>query len=253
MMIRAIIIDDELNGVRSLELLLTKFVPDVKIVATTTDAHEGIEIINNYRPELIFLDINMPGLNGFELLQRIEFRNFHLIFSTAHQEYGLRAIKQNATDYLLKPIDLEELITSVNKVKLYIKEKNEPPDIFNLLMEQAEVRNIRIPLPTKSNIDYIFPDDLLYIEANSNNSQVTLTNGNLVHVNLGLKDYETLLCKKNMHFLRIHHSFIINLRYVTRYLKEDGGYVVVQGKKTIPISKNKKEEFLKLINLSSDY
>jgi two-component system LytT family response regulator len=251
-MIHAVIIDDEMSGVISLELLLGKFVKDVKVVATTTDAAKGITIINDYRPDIVFLDINMPGLNGFELLERLEYRNFSLIFSTAHEEYALKALKLDASDYLLKPIDLEELKKAVKKVKQRIDERLNLPDVLTRLKEIGEIRSLRIPLPTKNNIEYISPAQVLYIEADSNYSTVTLSNGVKESVNQSLKEYEKLLCRNGFGFMRIHNSFIVNLFYVTRYLREDGGYVVVQGHKTIPVSKNKKAEFLKKINLENE-
>ncbi len=249
MKIHTVIIDDEVNGVRTLELMLEQFAPEVKVVATSTSAREGVEIINNYRPELVFLDINMPELNGFDLLDLIEHKNFYLIFSTAHQEYALRALKINASDYLLKPIVLEELLSAVDKVKLKIEQNLKIPDIYDVLSGLMEVRNMRIVLPSKSNIEYVSPSDIVYIEADSNSSQVMLRSGNLVKANYSLKEYEEQLCSKPLFFMRVHHSFIVNLHYVTRYVKEDGGYVVIQGKKSIPLSKQKKSEFLQYFDL----
>jgi two-component system LytT family response regulator len=251
-MIHAVIIDDEMNGVKSLELLLTKFIPDVKVVATCTDARDGIEIINNYRPDVVFLDINMPALNGFDLIEKLTFREFHLVFSTAYQEYALRALKLNATDYLLKPIDIEELKATIERIRTNIEDKKRWPDMYATLKEMAEIRNMRIPLAAKGNITYVTADQVLYIEANSNQSVVTLAGGEQENVSSSLKDYEAQLCKPGQQFMRIHNSFIVNLHYVTRYIREDGGYVVMQGKKSIPISKHKKDEFLAYIDLAKE-
>ena len=251
-MLHAIIIDDEPSGLRSLELLLEKFVPGVKLVAQTTSGTEGIKLINNYRPDIVFLDIYMPGLNGFDLLEKLEFRNFHLIFTTAYEEYALKAIKQSATDYLLKPVDPEDLKNAVTKVMQKKKEKENAPDIFKLtkeITELTEKQSTKIALPGKNGIQFVAPEDITYIEANSNHSIVTLSNDNTVTVTKALKDYEAQLCTKNSTFIRIHNSFIINFNYVTKYLKEDGGYAVIKNKKNIPLSKNKKEEFLKLIGV----
>lgn len=250
MKIHTVIIDDEINGVRTLELMLEQFAPEVKVVATSTSARDGIDIINNYRPELVFLDINMPELNGFDLLELIEHKNFYLIFSTAHQEYALRALKINASDYLLKPIVLEELLSAVEKVKLKIEQNVKIPDIYEVLSGLMEVRNMKIILPSKTNIEYVSPSDIVYIEADSNSSLVMLRSGNLVKANYSLKDYEEQLCTKPLFFMRVHHSFIVNLHYVTRYSKEGGGYAVIQGKKSIPLSKQKKNEFLQYFDLN---
>lgn len=250
-MLYALIIDDEENGLISLELLIKEFMPEVKVVATSTDAVKGVELINNFRPDIVFLDINMPNLNGFEVLEKIEFKKFHLIFTTAHSEYALRAIKKQAIDYLLKPVDEDDLRIAVEKVKRKIKENDKIPDAFSLLKEINERSQIKITVPTKSGIDMVSPDEIIYIEADLNNSVVTVKGDSQLVAYRSLKEYEIILCKQGSDFLRIHNSFIINIKYVTKYLKEDGGYAVIS-KKTIPISKQKKEEFLKRINLSSE-
>jgi two-component system, LytTR family, response regulator len=251
-MLHALIIDDEENGLKSLELLIEKFIPEIKVVATTSEALKSVELINNYRPDIVFLDINMPNLNGFEVLDKLSFRNFHLIFTTAHEEYALRAIKQRAIDYLLKPIDAEELRTAVIKVKKVISEKKEFPDALSLLSSLNEQATVRVSVPTKTRIDLVSANEILYIEADSNNASITFTNGNQTKVTRSLKEYEETLCTKDGNFMRIHNSFIINVDYITRYIKEDGGYAVLGNKKSIPISKQKKEEFLKRINLKNE-
>lgn len=247
-MLHAVIIDDEENGVKSLELLIEKFVSDVKVVASTSNAVEGIDMINDFRPDIVFLDINMPVLDGFQLLENLSFRKFNLIFTTAHREYGLKALKQNAIDYLLKPIDISELKMSVARVKQKIDDTFQWPDFSKLHLELLDIDQKRVPLPCKNLVDYVPATSIVYIEARSNTSKVMLLGQKQFEVTKPLKDYELLLCKSGGHFLRIHHSYIVNLNLVTRYLKEDGGYVVMQGHKTIPISKSKKDEFLKAIN-----
>lgn len=113
----AIIVDDEFNGIKVLELLIKKHFPDIKVVATTTDSIDGVVLINNFRPDIVFLDISMPGLSGFDLIEKLEYKNFHLIFTTAHREFAIKAIKKSATDYLLKPVDPDDLIASIERVK----------------------------------------------------------------------------------------------------------------------------------------
>jgi two-component system LytT family response regulator len=250
-MLHSIIIDDESSGLKSLELLIKEFCPDLKVVATSTDSVAGVDLINDYRPDIVFLDINMPDLNGFDVLKKLEYRNFHLIFTTAHQEYALQAIKQNAIDYLLKPIDLDDLNKAIEKVKGRIKQNEKMPDILSLLKELNEANHSKITVPTKTAIELVSPDEIMYIEASSNSSVVTFTNGKQVSSSKSLKDFESNLCKEDIGFIRIHNSFIINVQCVSKYLKEDGGYVVIN-KKNIPVSKQKKDEFLKRINLKSE-
>jgi two-component system, LytTR family, response regulator len=251
-MLHAIIIDDETNGLKSLELLVSKYVPEVKVVATTMNAIEGVDLINNYRPDIVFLDIFMPGLNGFELLQKLEYRKFHLIFTTAHEEYALQAIKESATDYLLKPIDSEDVKKAVARVLKKDKEQKEMPDVLKILKDIEEKQNLKINIPVKSGIEYIPAKEVVYIEARSNSSYVTFLKKEPVLVPKALKEFEIQLCRDQLPFIRIQNSFIINLNHVTRYIREDGGYVVMMDKKSIPISRNKKDEFLKWINIKPD-
>ncbi|WP_317898131.1 LytR/AlgR family response regulator transcription factor [Aurantibacillus circumpalustris] len=251
-MLHAVLIDDEYNGLRSLELLIKKFVPEIKVVAQTTDPAEGVELINNYRPDIVFLDINMPSLNGFEVLEKLEHKNFNLIFTTAHQEYAVAAIKKSATDYLLKPIDSEELLNAVQRIQKRKDEKLMYPDIQSTLKEIVGFNNLRVPLPSKDSIEYVTPSMIIYVEANSNGAKIQLTNMMVLEVSKSLKEYESILCKEGLHFIRIHNSFVININYVTRYVKEGVGYVVLQGNKRIPVSKNKKDEFLSHLKLSDD-
>jgi two-component system LytT family response regulator len=250
-MLRAIIVDDELNGIKSLELLIKKFVPGLTIVASTTDATEGKDLINTLQPDIVFLDINMPVLNGFELLEALTHRNFYLVFTTAHQEYGLKAIKQSATDYLLKPIGEKDILDTVARVNQKIKAKLDAPDVKKLLGEIINLKNTKVPLPGKKTIEYVTPAEILYLEAESSSTRVVLTSLESVLAHKPMKEYEQILCRDGLHFIRIHNSYIINVNYVSRYLKEDGGYVVMPGRKTIPVSKQKKEEFLAAINFTS--
>lgn len=247
-----IIIDDEFNGVRSLEILLQKFTDEVKVIASSTSAIEGAELINNYHPDLVFLDINMPHLNGFQLLDKLTFRDFRLIFTTAHREYALQALKEGAADYLLKPVGSQDLRETIDRVKKRMLEDRQVPDILDVLNGMTQKQPPRIAVPSKDRIEYVLISDIVYIEADSNSTQVLTVNSERpIQATRSLKEYESLLCTGDTSFIRIHNSYIVNANYATRYSKEDGGYVVMQDKKSIPVSKNKKEEFLRMINLGN--
>lgn len=246
-MLRAVIIDDESSGLISLELLIKKYTDNVKVVAAVTDAAKAIDLINDYRPEIVFLDIQMPNLDGFEMLQRLTFRGFHLVFTTAHKSYALRALKQGAVDYLLKPVDPAELKQAVERVNQKIQELNEQPDVEELLKDWKGSQSQRIDIRTKTGIEFVEASQVMYIEASSNRTNVVLADGCALESAKGLKDYETQLCTEGSSFIRIHNSFIINVNYVNRYLREDGGYAVID-KKSIPVSKARKDDFLKMIN-----
>lgn len=248
MLLHALIIDDEENGIVTLDLMIKKYVPEVKVVAKTTNPEEGVELINKLRPDIVFLDINMPGMNGFQLLEKVNFQRFHLIFTTAYEEYALKAIKKNALDYLLKPVDGDDLKRAVKKVIEKASSVSDYQNALNLLKNLREQREIKISIPVKDGIRVVNAEEIIYIEANSNHATVLLSDKSKHEVNKSLKEFETQLCDGSTRFIRLHNSFIINVNHVTRYLPEDGGYAVLADEKTIPISKVKKEEFLSMIN-----
>jgi two-component system LytT family response regulator len=247
-MLRAILIDDEQRGINTLKLLIEKFVPEVKIVAETTEAEKGIELIDNYRPEIVFLDINMPFMNGFEVLEKLEFKKFNLIFTTAHEEYALKAIKNNALDYLLKPIVADHLKLAIEKVKKQIETKQQP-DFSKVLLELNKNNKSRFPISIKDGTDYVPLDDIIRLEADSNYTKIFLVNGKTGLNPKTLKEYEIMLCEDGDHFMRINHSHIVNLKHISKFIKEDGGIIVTKDNQRLVLSKNKKDDFLKWLGI----
>lgn len=248
-MLRAILIDDEPNALRSLELLLSKFRGEVEVAASTTDAVKGIALINDVRPDVVFLDINMPELNGFELLEQLGHRAFFLVFTTAYAEYALRAIRQQAVDYLLKPVSTNELSEAIARIRKKAEEKSQVPDALRILQSVMEPKLPRLIVPVKDGADYIASSDITMIEADSNYCRIFMSNDEVYHVAKSLKEYELVLCGAGKPFIRVHNSFIINIHHVSRYVKEDGGYVVMKNKRTVPVSRQKRDEFFGIINL----
>lgn len=246
-MIRAVLIDDETRGLRSLELLIKKYCPEVMLVAMSKEAAEGIDLINTHQPDVVFLDINMPKMNGFEMLERLKFREFQLVFTTAHEEYALRALKKRAIDYLLKPISGTELKEAMEKVKKKVGEKRRSLDLFNLLKELKDAAPVKIPIQTKYGVEIIATGDIVYVEADSNNSLIVLANANRLLSLRPLKEHEAALCAESTNFIRIHNSYLINLNYVRRYVRDETAYVIMEDGKRIPVSRQKKDEFLAMI------
>jgi two-component system LytT family response regulator len=252
-MLRAIIIDDESSGVESLELLLkAKFSADVKVVAITTDPLKGLEMIGNFHPDVVFLDINMPEMNGFELLSRVDYKGFHLVFITAYTQYGLQALKQQPVDYLLKPVSNSDMAKVIIKIKSRNSTKANVRAIYEQLKNFHHVQNLKIAIPNKSGIENVYPNDIVYIEADGASSKIHLQNDQTIIVPRLLKEYEQMLCVKDFPFIRIHNSFVVNVNYVSRYVKEDGGYVVMKNRKKISVSKPKKQEFFRMISLGGE-
>lgn len=232
-MLRAIIIDDELIGVNTLKLLIEKHTPEIKIVATATEPEKGITAIEDYKPEIVFLDISMPKMNGFELLERLTFKDFKLVFTTAHQEHAIKAIKNGAYDYLLKPIDIDELKTGVNKI---LEQGQKISEIHK------KVSSNLIELAVKDGIIFIKPVEVIRLEASGSYTVFYLEN-NVKHMaSKNLKECEALL--DPFLFYRCHQSHIINLNKVVKMVSADGLFAQMNDGSMPEIGRKYKEIFL---------
>lgn len=250
MRLRAIIIDDEQTGIETLKFLIEKYITDVKIVAQTTIASEAIELIENYMPEIVFLDISMPEMDGFELLEKLSWKNFHLVFTTAHQEYGLKALKNGAFDYLLKPIDHKDLKLAVEKIKIKLAtEKNILPEMdFTPLNELQQLPTNKLAVTSKQGVEYVELTDIISLESRSNYTLIYLNNDKTLLTPKTLKEFETQLCGNNLQYIRVHNSFIINLHKVLRYIKDNDDIIMTNNQK-IPLSKSRREVFFKWLQI----
>lgn len=252
MFLTAIIIDDEQNGIDGLAILIQKYAPDIRIIAECTVAREAITMIENYKPDIIFLDINMPEMNGFEFLEQLSPKNFDLIFTTAHDEYALRALKANAVDYLLKPIDYAELEIAVAKVKTgkESREKIREQIDYNTLFKNISPEpKDKLLVYSKTGIESIDVHEIVSLESKSNYTKINLDKSQPIVAAKTLKEFDTLLCLSNNNFMRVHHSFIINLHKVSRFLRGSDS-VVMSDNQSIPLSKRRKDEFFKWLNIS---
>lgn len=238
-MLRAVIIDDELIGINTLKILIEKHTQGIKIVATATEPEKGIASIEDYRPEIVFLDVSMPKMSGFELLERLNYKNFKLVFTTAHQEYAIRAIKNGAYDYLLKPIDIEELKECVIKIK----------DERSKIAEYVKANSFNIvELSVKDGIIFIKQQDIIRLEASGSYTVFYLVN-NVKHIaSKNLKECEPLLDQSL--FYRCHQSHIINLQKVVKMVSADGLFAQMSDGSMPEIGRKNKEVFLeKLKNI----
>lgn len=251
MILRAIIVDDEFKGISTLKTLIEEHVTDVKVIAETTDALEAIRMIEDYKPEIVFLDINMPGMDGFDLLERLNWKTFNLVFTTAHQEYALKALKHNAIDYILKPIDHEEVELAVRKIrKIRTDSEAELPlsNYTRFFQDLNALKKNKIAVSLKTGIEAISINEIMYLESKSNYTRLYLTNDTVVFTSSKtLKEFDNMLCNKSFNFMRVHYSFIINLQKVTRYLKSEE-VIVLNGDQKIPLSKSKKDLFYSWLN-----
>ncbi|MEL7121120.1 MAG: LytTR family DNA-binding domain-containing protein [Bacteroidota bacterium] len=248
-MIQAIIIDDELDSIDTLKWKLENYCPKVSIKATFNEPTKGLKYLKSNRIDLLFLDIQMPKLNGFDILQAFPVLPFDVIFTTAYDDFGIQAIKFSALDYLLKPVQVKELQIAVQKHL----EKNQNQKLnqqqIELLFKNLELEQKGHPgliaLSTKESIEFVHPKEIVCCASSSNYTTVYFTDGQKKMIAKTLKEFDLMLTKYN--FYRSHHSFLVNLQHVKEYIRADGGYLVMRNKMKIPVSKSKREEFLKML------
>ena len=244
-MLTAIIIDDEQKGRIALRQKLQDYCATVQLTGEAENGEEGIKLIEKNNPDIVFLDIEMPRMDGFEMLHRLSEKKFHLIFTTAYDQYAIKAFKVAAFDYLLKPIDIEELksaISKINSLSPVITEKK-----LAVLEQNLEGKNVfsKIAIPTLEGLLFFNMRDIIHLEASSNYTTIYFNNHPKLIASKTLKDFEELL-PANI-FFRTHHSHIINLSFIKRYLKGDGGQIEMQNGNFVDVARRKKDEFLKII------
>jgi two-component system LytT family response regulator len=248
-MLRALIVDDEELSRDALKRLLIDYCKNVKVIAEANTVDAALEAIENYQPNLVFLDIEIDEKTGFDLLQIHENIDFEVIFTTAHLKYATRAFKFAAIDYLLKPIDLEELKSAAARAEQKILSKNifkKQLEVFSYNTHQQHYDNPRIAIPTNEGLLFINVSEIILCEADGVYTLFFLKNGDKLLVSKILKEYEELLTEHG--FVRVHHSSLINLKEVKKYVRGDGGYVVMTNGANVNVSKRRKEAFLDKIS-----
>lgn len=245
--LKAVLIDDETSSRNSLRQKIVGNCPEVEIIEECRDAEEGIKAIEKTHPDIVFLDVEMPRINGFVMLQQLKERNFELIFTTAYDHYAINAIRFSALDYLVKPIEVEELKAAVERARQKREEKNPNQRIETLLHNLIDSKpgKNRIAIPSMEGLQFVELSDIIYLVAESNYSIIYLTNNIKLTVTRTLKDFEELL--PSSLFIRIHHSYIINKDHVQKYIRGDGGRVSMSNGKELEVARRKKEEFIKSI------
>lgn len=245
---KAIIIDDETNSRDALLNKLTQHCPQLQVLTLCENGEEGIAAIEAQRPDIVFLDVEMPRMNGFTMLQQLTNRSFEVIFTTAYDHYAIQALRFSAIDYLVKPIDTDELVTAVARAT---EKKRQSPVmnqrienlLYNIMNEKTYGQ--RIAIPVQEGLEFIEQQEILYLEAKSNYTEISMQNGSRLVVSKTLKDFEEML--PGAVFIRIHHSWLINKFHVKKYVKGDGGQVIMRNDKALDVARRKKEEFLKSI------
>jgi len=247
-MIRSVIIDDEQHCVRALLNDLQQHCPSIELVDTCYSAKEGMMSVKKNHPDLVFLDVEMPWMNGFEMLEVLGDVSFSIIFTTAHDEFAAKAFRISAIDYLLKPIDANDLKAAVQKVEKKMEEGSSLQHITNLLrnMRQPSAEQ-KIALPQREGYEFIDVSAIIYCEAEGAYTKVFITDKKTMLISRSLGDVEELLPTEM--FQRIHHSTLINVNYISQFLRTDGGYVVLKNGEKLSVSKAKKEMLMARLGL----
>ncbi|MEJ7558573.1 MAG: LytTR family DNA-binding domain-containing protein [Pedobacter sp.] len=241
MKIKALIIDDEPNNIENLQLIINKYSAHVFVAGTADNADEAAKLILQHKPDLVFLDIQMPEKSGFDLLSELPEVNFEVIFITAYDKYGIQAIKFSALDYLLKPINIEEFKLAIEKAKQRIELSKQSKNIDNLLeyLKAGQKGGTKIALPTFKETMYVRISDVIRCEATNNYTTFYLQNQEQVLVCKTLKEFADLL--KPHDFIRTHQSHLVNMNCIKSYLKEDGGTLLLENLQKVPISRQNRE------------
>jgi len=250
-MLKAIIVDDEERSRKNLKALVDEFCKNVEILHTVKSVDEGIAAIELHRPDLIFLDIQMQRETGFDLLKKIDKIDFEIIFTTAHAEYAIDAIKFAAIDYLLKPIDLNDLKLAIARVEKKMI-KTDYKEQFEILLHNFRSDNsdnYKIAIPASDGLIFINMKDIVFCEAMSNYTKIHTKDGKNHVVAKTLKEYDSILT--NYYFFRVHHSYIVNLNEIKKYVRGDGGYLIMNNDASVGVSQRKKDAFLKKIDNST--
>lgn len=247
-MITATIVDDEPDCCESLAMLLERYCPEVKVLDICYSADAAHQSIREHKPQILFLDIEMPFTNGFQLLEKLGEINFDLIFTTSYDQYAIRAIRFSALDYLLKPVDREELQKAVQKATQ--RRQHPLPQQLELLLQKLNHPAVpvnKIAIPTMEGFQLLAAESIISCESDSNYTFLFLKDKRKITASRNLKEMEEIL--EDYPFIRVHHSHVVNINEVEKYIKGEGGYLVMSDGSTINVSRSRKELLLKKLSL----
>jgi two-component system, LytTR family, response regulator len=250
-MLKVVIVEDELHSRESLKNLLIEFCGGVLVCGAAANVSEGVDVIRREKPDLVFLDVELQTGTGFDLLRQLGEIDFDLVFTTAFEQYAIQAIKCSSLDYLLKPIDLDELLQAVEKANKNYKNRHIQSQLDVLLSNLDKPRlssSKKIALSTAEELEFVDIDDIVLCEANGAYTTIYLTSNRQIVVSKHLKEYETML--EDYQFFRTHNSFLVNLKQVQRFIKTEGGYLLMKNQSRVSVSPKKRDElFGRMMNL----
>lgn len=246
-MLNTILVDDEVHALESLSLMLSEHCPQVSVVAQCRSGKQALEQINAMKPDLLFLDIEMPNMSGFEVLSRLSGQTFDVIFTTAYHQYAINAIRISAMDYLLKPVAEDELVRAVIRAEERLRKRISARQIEVLLTNIKGLENgfQKLAIPTQEGLNFVNVRDIMYCNASGNYTQIYCAGGEKYMISKTLKDTEEML--SHPMFFRTHQSFLVNLDYISQYFKGGGGYLVLRDGTTIQVARSKKDALLEII------
>jgi two-component system, LytTR family, response regulator len=244
--IKAILIDDELNSLKNLRQKLEEFCKPVQVVAMAQKPEEALFLIRHHKPDVLFLDIEMPKMSGFEILEELGDYEAEIIFITAYNQYAIDAIRISAFDYLVKPVAIDDLQKAVNRLMLSRASKTrERLHVLKDGLGEPRSQDNKIALPTNDGLEFVMISDIIRIESVSYYSKLFLVSGQVTLVTRLLKDFEELLAPYR--FFRVHNSHMVNLRYIRKFSRSEGGQVVMENGDVVDVSRRRREEFLKYL------
>jgi two-component system LytT family response regulator len=244
--ITCVILDDESRNIQLLKKMIAEYCPQVQVLGTESDGQKGLVLVKQLQPQMLFLDIEMPHINGFEMLKQLEPVNFEVIFVTAYSHYAVEAFEHHAIGYLTKPVNTEKLLAAVQAAAERIEQRAFSKNLFSLLESSVKPLTAhKIPLSTNNGLVFVKLSDIIYCESSGNYTSFYITGYNKpILVSRQLGEYEKLLPETD--FTRIHDKFIINLSYIREYIKGSGGEVVLENGKELPVAARRKEDFLSI-------
>jgi two-component system LytT family response regulator len=246
-MITAIVVDDETSCCETLSLLLDTYCPEVKVISICNSGEAALKDIVSLQPQLVFLDVEMPGMNGFQLLEQLNDINFDLIFTTSYDQYAIKAIRFSALDYLLKPVDSQELRNAIKKViQQSHRFKTQQLEILLDKLHQPAVSVKRIAMPTLEGLQLIAIDSILTCTSKSNYTTLHLRNNQKLLVSKTLKEIDEMLCDHS--FFRVHNSAVVNINEISKYVKGEGGYLVMSDGSTVDVARSRKDSLMKILH-----
>jgi len=243
-MVQTVIIDDEPDCIVFLAQILKNYCPNISISGTATSVQEGVNEILRSNPDLVLMDVELSPGTGFDILNKIPERNFKVIFITAHNDYAIQAFRYSAVDYILKPVDITDLVAAINKVNPSVSRN--PLIDFGILLEnlKGELPQ-KLAIPTSSGYEYVTVNEIIRLEADRSYCMFYLTCKRKILVSRCLNDYQQILDSRM--FFRIHHSFLINLQHVKSFSRKDGGYVEMTDGSQVPLARRKKDYFYEVM------